>query len=35
MGDYRNGFWGNAVAGTTSILMVALTVVMIWTGFSG
>jgi Mn2+/Fe2+ NRAMP family transporter len=35
MGEYRNGFWGNAIAGTTSVVMVALTAVMIWTSFTG
>ncbi|MDQ1470070.1 MAG: hypothetical protein QOJ99_1550 [Bryobacterales bacterium] len=35
MGEYRNGFWGNAIAGSTSVVMVALTVVMIWTSFAG
>jgi Mn2+/Fe2+ NRAMP family transporter len=35
MGEYRNGFWGNAIAGSTSVIMVALTVVMIWTSLAG
>jgi Mn2+/Fe2+ NRAMP family transporter len=35
MGEYRNGFWGNAIAGTTSVVMVVLTVVMIWSSFTG
>ncbi len=30
MGEYRNGFWGNLVAGGTSVIMVLLTVVLIW-----
>jgi Mn2+/Fe2+ NRAMP family transporter len=30
MGEYRNGFWGNAIAVATSVIMVGLTVVMIW-----
>ncbi|MDE3195735.1 MAG: Nramp family divalent metal transporter [Acidobacteriota bacterium] len=30
MGEYRNGFWGNAVAWSTSIVMMGLTAVMIW-----
>jgi Mn2+/Fe2+ NRAMP family transporter len=30
MGEYRNGFWGNAIAGGTSVIMVGLTIVMIW-----
>jgi Mn2+/Fe2+ NRAMP family transporter len=35
MGEYRNGFWGNAIAGGTSVIMVALTVIMIWTSLTG
>ncbi len=35
MGEYRNGFWGNAIAGGTSVVMVALTVVMVWTSLAG
>ena len=31
MGEYRNGFWGNLIAGSTSVIMIALTVVLIWT----
>ncbi len=30
MGDYRNGFWGNAIAGSTSAIMIVLTVLLIW-----
>jgi Mn2+/Fe2+ NRAMP family transporter len=30
MGEYRNGPWGNFIAGGTSVVMVVLTVVMIW-----
>jgi Mn2+/Fe2+ NRAMP family transporter len=30
MGEYRNGPWGNLIAGGTSVVMVVLTVVMIW-----
>jgi Mn2+/Fe2+ NRAMP family transporter len=30
MGEYRNGLWGNLIAGGTSVVMVVLTVVMIW-----
>jgi Mn2+/Fe2+ NRAMP family transporter len=30
MGEYRNGPWGNLVAGGTSVVMVVLTGVMIW-----
>jgi Mn2+/Fe2+ NRAMP family transporter len=35
MGEYRNGFWGNFIAGTTSVVMVVLTAVMIWSTFRG
>jgi Mn2+/Fe2+ NRAMP family transporter len=35
MGEYRNGFWGNAVAVATSVIMVGLTVVMIWNSVAG
>jgi Mn2+/Fe2+ NRAMP family transporter len=35
MGEYRNGFWGNAVAWSTSVVMVGLTVVMIWNSVAG
>ncbi len=35
MGEYRNGFWGNAIAWGTSVIMVGLTVVMIWTSIAG
>ena len=30
MGEYRNHFWGNLVAGSTSLIMIVLTVLMIW-----
>jgi Mn2+/Fe2+ NRAMP family transporter len=30
MGEYKNGPWGNFIAGGTSVVMVVLTVVMIW-----
>jgi NRAMP (natural resistance-associated macrophage protein)-like metal ion transporter len=30
MGEYRNGFWGNAIAYATSFIMVGLTVMLIW-----
>jgi len=30
MGEYRNGFWGNAIAGSTSVVMIALTILLIW-----
>jgi Mn2+/Fe2+ NRAMP family transporter len=35
MGDMRNGPWANAIARTTSVIMVALTVVMIWQAVTG
>jgi Mn2+/Fe2+ NRAMP family transporter len=35
MGEYRNGFWGNAIAVATSVIMVGLTVVMIWNSVAG
>jgi NRAMP (natural resistance-associated macrophage protein)-like metal ion transporter len=35
MGNMRNGRWANAIAGTTSVVMVALTVVMIWQAVTG
>jgi NRAMP (natural resistance-associated macrophage protein)-like metal ion transporter len=35
MGDYRNGTWGNLIAGGTSIVMIGLTVVMIWNSLTG
>ena len=31
MGDYRNSTWANVIAGGTSVVMVALTGVLIWT----
>ena len=35
MGEYRNGRWGNLVAGGTSVVMIVLTVVMIWNSVTG
>jgi len=35
MGEYRNGPWGNFIAGGTSVVMVVLTVVMIWNSVRG
>jgi Mn2+/Fe2+ NRAMP family transporter len=35
MGPLRNGGWENAVAVTTSVVMVALTAMMIWTSVRG
>jgi Mn2+/Fe2+ NRAMP family transporter len=31
MGEYKNSGWANAVAGGTSVVMIALTVILIWT----
>jgi hypothetical protein len=31
MGDYKNSTWANVVAGGTSVVMAALTGVLIWT----
>ncbi|MDQ2899144.1 MAG: Nramp family divalent metal transporter [Acidobacteriota bacterium] len=31
MGEYRNHFWGNLIAWSTSVVMIALTVALIWT----
>jgi len=30
MGEYRNHFWGNLIAGSTSLIMIALTILLIW-----
>jgi Mn2+/Fe2+ NRAMP family transporter len=35
MGEYRNGFWGNLIAGGTSVAMVLLTVALIWNSVTG
>jgi Mn2+/Fe2+ NRAMP family transporter len=35
MGNMRNGRWANAIAGTTSVVMVILTVVMVWQAVTG
>ncbi|MDP9169530.1 MAG: divalent metal cation transporter, partial [Acidobacteriota bacterium] len=35
MGEYRNGFWANAIAGSTSVIMVGLSIVMIWNTLTG
>ncbi len=35
MGDFRNGFWGNLVAGGTSVIMVLLTIALIWNSVTG
>ncbi|MGH9475948.1 MAG: Nramp family divalent metal transporter [Terriglobales bacterium] len=31
MGEYRNGWWANAIAWSTSVVIVALTVMWVWT----
>jgi Mn2+/Fe2+ NRAMP family transporter len=31
MGEYCNGWTGNAIAGATSVIMIALTAALIWT----
>jgi Mn2+/Fe2+ NRAMP family transporter len=33
MGEYRNGFWANAIAWTTSVVMIGLTAAMLWNSF--
>jgi len=35
MGEYTNKFWGNLIAGGTSVIMVVLTIVLIWTQVHG
>ncbi len=35
MGDFKNGFWGNLVAGGTSVIMVLLTIALIWNSVTG
>jgi Mn2+/Fe2+ NRAMP family transporter len=32
MGEYRNSFAGNLIAGATSVVVIVLTIVMIWNG---
>lgn len=34
MGDYTNGFWGNMIAGTTSVIMVLLTMALVWSSLT-
>ena len=34
MGEYRNRPWANAVAGGTSAIMIALTIVLVWTSIA-
>jgi NRAMP (natural resistance-associated macrophage protein)-like metal ion transporter len=35
MGEYRNGPWGNAIAGATSVVMVVLTIMLIYNSVTG
>jgi len=35
MGEYTNKFWGNLIAGSTSVIMIVLTIVLIWTQVHG
>jgi len=35
MGAMRNTVWANAIAGATSVIMVALTAVMLWDSIRG
>lgn len=35
MGEYRNSLWGNLIAGGTSVVMVVLTAVLVWTSITG
>ena len=35
MGEYTNKFWGNLIAGGTSVIMIVLTIVLIWTQVHG
>jgi Mn2+/Fe2+ NRAMP family transporter len=35
MGEYKNGPWGNAIAGATSLIMVALTIMLIYNSVTG
>ena len=35
MGDFRNGIWGNLIAGGTSVIMVLLTIALIWNSITG
>jgi Mn2+/Fe2+ NRAMP family transporter len=35
MGDFSNGFWGNLIAGGTSVIMVLLTIALIWNSITG
>jgi Mn2+/Fe2+ NRAMP family transporter len=35
MGEYRNGSWGNFIAGATSVIMVLLTIALIYNQVTG
>jgi Mn2+/Fe2+ NRAMP family transporter len=35
MGEYKNGPWGNAIAGATSVIMVVLTIMLIYNSVTG
>jgi len=35
MGDWKNGMWANAIAVTTSVVMIALTAMMVWNSLHG
>src|ERR1035441_8207489 len=35
MGDWKNGMWANVIAGTTSVVMIALTAMMVWNSLHG
>ena len=35
MGDWKNGLWANVIAGTTSVVMIGLTAMMVWNSLHG
>jgi Mn2+/Fe2+ NRAMP family transporter len=35
MGDWKNGMWANVIAGTTSVVMIGLTAMMVWNSLHG
>jgi Mn2+/Fe2+ NRAMP family transporter len=35
MGDWKNGMWANAIAVTTSVVMIGLTAMMVWNSLRG
>jgi NRAMP (natural resistance-associated macrophage protein)-like metal ion transporter len=35
MGDWKNGMWANVIAGTTSVVMIGLTAMMVWNSLRG